>query len=151
MFALHCAQSGISEVWVAPPPQMDVSVDISSPGFSSALYDHPAPNGDDMLVPAMNENAVLHAMDQTAVCTIEYVLDSMSQAPIVSAEPCPNRPPSPYETEPVGYAPSPPGFTFTDPSQQCIGGEMESQQLCGSFKELDELLATLAVPMNSLL
>lgn len=150
MFALNCAQSGISEAWVAPPPQMDVGVDISSPGFSSAPYGHPAPNGDDMLAPAMNENAVLHATDQAAVCTFERVLDSMSQAPIVSAEPYPNQPPSPYETEPVDYA-QPPGFTIADPSQQCIGGEMESQELCDSFKELDELLATLAVPTKWLL
>ncbi|KAL1937812.1 hypothetical protein VTO73DRAFT_12831 [Trametes versicolor] len=155
MFALHCVQSGISEAWVAPPPQMDAGVDISSPGFSSAPYDYPTPNGDDMLAPAINENAVLHATDQTAVnaapsCMFEYVLDSTSQEPIAFAEPRPYQPPSPYQTEPVDYAPAPPASTITDTSQLSAGGEADPQRFGDTFQELDELLQSIGIPMGSM-
>ncbi len=151
MYALDCAQSSNGEAWVAPLPQMDPGVSLSDFGPApGAAYDYPTTNGADMLAPAMNTPAVYQAMDQTAVdaalpYAMEYTLDPLAQEPIAFAESPVSQSLSPPVTESVDYAPAAsPGFAFTDPSQQSIGG---GEDFYDAMKAIDEVFAMLGVPM----
>ncbi|OJT04364.1 hypothetical protein TRAPUB_4931 [Trametes pubescens] len=152
MYALDCARSGNGEAWVAPPPQMDPGVSLSSFGPApGAAYDYPPANGADMLAPAMNTHAVYQAMGSTADIdaalphALEYALDPLAQEPIASAESPVSQSLSPPVTESFDYAPAAsPGFAFTDPSQQSIGG---GEDFYDAMKAIDEVFAMLGVPM----